>query len=343
VTAAAALLGAAAVLLLTATAGPARAEGTTAPPAADAPHALCRLTDPRLPELSGLVVSGDKMLAIDDGGDRITVYVLDTACRVVDARTADVDPYDPEDLALGRDGTVWLADTGDNNTQRATVALLALRPDGTTAVYRLSYPDGPHDAESLLLAPDGTPYVVTKDVTGHSGVYRPVSAPVDGGTVALAKVAALAFGATGTPGGPVGPASALLATGGAVSPDGRLVAVRTYTDAYLWPLTGSDVPAALARTPVRIPLPASPQGEAIAFAADGRHLVVAGEGLPGDVTVVPLPADLVPAAATAATGATAGTAGGGHAGVPTVTAGVIAAVAATLAVWIGGKLRRRHP
>ena len=44
----------------------------------------------------------------------------------------------------------------------------------------MTYPDGPHDAESLLLAPDGTPYIVTKEVLGDSGVYRPDAALVGG-------------------------------------------------------------------------------------------------------------------------------------------------------------------
>ena len=89
---------------------------------------MCRLTDERLPELSGLVVAGDRMLAMNDGGDRLTVYALDIGCRVVAARSTAVDPYDPEDLAVGADGTVWFADTGDNRTDRPTVALLAMRP-----------------------------------------------------------------------------------------------------------------------------------------------------------------------------------------------------------------------
>jgi hypothetical protein len=308
-----------------------------APPAGT--RTLCRLTDPRLPELSGLVVAGDKMFAMNDGGDRLTVYVLDSACQVVDTRTAVVDPYDPEDLAVGADGTIWFSDTGDNLAQRATVALLAMHPDGTTGIYRLTYPDGPHDAESLLLAPDGTPYVVTKEVLGASGVYRPTGALVNGGTIAMGKVSTVTFALTGTPGGPVGRAGQLMATGGAVSGDGKYVALRTYTDAYVWALTGSDVAAALAGKPERIALPEAPQGEAVSFSADNRSLVVAGEGVPGDVTVVPLgdapvPAGTSPAADTVAAG--------GHAGVPTVTAGVIAVVAATLLVWIGGKFRRRR-
>jgi hypothetical protein len=290
--------------------------------------------------LSGLVVAGDKMFAMNDGGDRLTVYVLDSACQVVDVRTAAVDPYDPEDLAVGRDGTIWFSDTGDNLAQRATVALLALHPDGTTGVYRLTYPDGPHDAESLLLAPDGTPYIVTKEVLGVSGVYRPTAALVNGGTVALGKVSTLTFSLTGTPGGPVGRAGELMATGGAVSVDGKMLALRTYTDAYVWALTGSNVAGALAAKPERIALPDAPQGEAVSFSADNRSLVVAGEGVPGDVTVVPLGDG--PLAAGTSPAADSVVASGGHAGVPTATAGLIAVVTATLLVWIGSKFRRRR-
>jgi hypothetical protein len=317
------------------------ASGSSAAPRTPVPGArtLCTVTDARLPELSGLVVTGSRMLAMNDGGDRLTVYVLDSACRVVGVRSAAVDPYDPEDLAVGADGTVWLADTGDNLVQRRTVALLALRRDGSTAVYRLTYPDGPHDAEALLLPPDGTPYLVTKEVLGNSGVYRPTRGLVDGRTVPMAKVASLRLTLTGTPGGPVGRAGELMVTGGAVSPDGRLLALRTYTDAYIWRLAGSDVPRALAAKPERIALPPARQGEAISFAGDGR-LVVGTEGLPGAVTAVPVPAALRPAAKSAHHSAEP--AAGAHAGVPAVAAGIVAAVTAALLVWVGGMLRRRR-
>src|SRR3954451_7787729 len=88
-----------------------------------------------------------------------------------------------------------------------------------------------------------------------------------------------------------------MATGGAVARDGRHLAVRTYTDAYVWPLTGSDVAGALAGRPVRVPLPDSPQGEAISFTADSRQLVVGSEGSPSALTVVPVPAAAAPAVA----------------------------------------------
>ena len=307
------------------------------------PAVQCQITDPRLGELSGLVAVEDGILAMNDGGNELAVYLLDAACQVVDAHTAAVDPYDPEDMAVAANGAVWLADTGDNDATRTTVALLELRPDGSTSVYRVTYPDGPHDAEALLLAPDGTPYVVTKELLGASGVYRPASALSDGGTVALAKVAAVNMTFTGTAGGPVGQAGQLLVTGGAVAADGRHLALRTYTDAYVWPLAGSDIPAALAGTPVRVPLPESPQGEAISFTADGRQLLVASEGSPSALSVVPIPAagTGAPAAPTAA-GATPSLTDFTSSGLSPITTGIIAAVVATLAVWFGGLFRRRH-
>src|SRR5207237_1742002 len=75
-----------------------------------------------------------------------------------------------------------------------------------------------------------------------------------------------------TQGGPVGSFGSVLVTGGATSADGTVVALRTYTDAYLYAAPDGDVPAALQRTPMRIPLPGEKQGEAIAFDPDGTLL-----------------------------------------------------------------------
>jgi hypothetical protein len=315
---------------------PALAEDSAA-----APAALCQITDPRLAELSGMVAVDGGVLAMNDGGEALAVHLLDADCQVVDTHGAAIDPYDPEDMAVAADGTVWLADTGDNNSTRTTVALLALRPDGSTGVFRLTYPDGPHDAEALLLAPDGTPYLVTKEVLGASGVYSPASALVDGRTVALARVAGVSMTLTGTPGGPVGRAGQLLVTGGAVSADGRHLALRTYTDAYVWPLAGNDVVGALAADPAVIPLPDSPQGEAISFAADGQGLLVASEGLPSDLTRVPLAPEVVAAPQPAAESAVPSFSDLTRSGLSPWTSALIAASVATVVVWIGGWLRRR--
>ena len=78
---------------------------------------------------------------------------------------------------------------------------------------------------------------------------------------------------TDTPGGPVpGIVGSVTVTGAATSADGTAVALRTYTDAYLFPLPDGDVAARFAAKPVRVPLPDEAQGEAIAFEPDGSLL-----------------------------------------------------------------------
>lgn len=202
--------------------------------------------------------------------------------------TDSIDPYDVEDLARAADGTFWLADTGDNSLNRSTVALERIRPDGSATLFRLTYPDGPHDAEALLLMPSGEMYIATKEPL-TSNIYTPVGPLSESAPTALRRVASIGLLPTGTAGGPVGTAGQVVVTGGAVSPDGHSVALRTYTDAYVWAVPSGDVAAALrSGQRERIALPPTAQGEGIAFAADGRSLLTSTEKLPGPVQVIPL-------------------------------------------------------
>jgi hypothetical protein len=254
-------------LLLLVTAGPA-----SAGPAV--PVALCTVSDQRLEELSGLASDGDRLFAINDSDNGgIAVQVLNRGCEVQDTITAPVNPFDVEDLALAPDGKLWLSDTGDNNRSRETVALHVVSQDGSAALYRLTYPDGKHDAEALLLDGKGVPYVVTKEPIGSALVYRPTGPLVAGATTPMEQVATVAIAGTDTPGGPLQSSVVTrTVTGGAVSRDGTVVALRTYTDAYLFPVPNGDLVAALKSDPVRVPLPNEEQGEAIAFDADGTLL-----------------------------------------------------------------------
>lgn len=313
------------------------------------PRDVCTIDDDRLPELSGLAADEEQWYAVNDGGTQIEIYVLGKDCAVREVIGHPTDPYDVEDMALASDGTLWLGDTGDNRKQRDTVALHAVRPDGTATLYRLTYPDGQHDAEALLLDRAGTPYIITKHVVGSSEVYRPSGPLTSPGPTPLEHVGSLRVSATDTEGGPVGRVGSMLITGAASSADGSVIAVRTYTDAYLYPVTGDDIPAALAKQPVRVPLPGEEQGEAIAFEPDGT-LLSASEGVGNPVRAVPGAAGLVdrddedstesapqgdePAAAS-------GVGGEGESEFP-VVAGIAVAVVLAGGVLLGvGRLRRR--
>lgn len=292
----------------------------------------CTVSDPRIAESSGLVVDGSRLLTVNDGGDSLQVFVLDASCQVTSVVSASIDPYDVEDLARAADGTLWLADVGDNGLDRSTVAMEALRKDGQAVLFRFSYPDGPHDAEALLLDSAGRPFIVTKDPIGRAGIYTPAAPPSPSAPTALDRVGDFRLTPTGSPGGPIGAIGQVTVTGAAVSPDGALVAVRTYTDAYVYAVPDGDVVAALAGTPVRVRLPASPQGEAIAFGANGRDLVVTSEGSPFPVTVLPaVPAAVAtsgPAGAEtrSSPGASRDSASGNSTATDLLVAGVLAAV-----------------
>ncbi|MCE3553812.1 esterase-like activity of phytase family protein [Pseudonocardia sp. RS11V-5] len=239
------------------------------------PEDRCTVTDRRLLELSGLAVdAGGEIWAMSDGGSRVALYRLDPdTCAIVGTRTAALDPYDAEDLAIAPDGAFWVADTGDNDRARATVALLVLPPDGAPRVHRLTYPDGPHDAEAVLIGTDDVPVIVTKEVTGTAGVYRPVGPLAEPGPTPLMRAGSVGFPRSETRGGPIGSLGAFTVTGGATSTGREVVALRTYTDAWLYRVPPSgDVVAALQGTPVQVPLPDEPQGEAVAFLPDGTLL-----------------------------------------------------------------------
>lgn len=330
-----AFLACSALLLGTVLVGPSAA-------AAGGPVSRCAIEDERIPELSGLAADGERWYAVNDGGSSVVVFVLDRSCSVTRTIRGAGDPYDVEDLARAADGALWLADIGDNGLDRRTVALHRLDEDGGSTLYRMTYPDGPHDAEALLLSTDGVPHIVTKNIVGESGVYRPVSALRAPGPTRLERVGGIALTGTDTRGGPIGGTGSVTVTGGAVGADGTVVALRTYTDAYLYPAPDGDVVAALRREPVRVPLAGEPQGEAVAFEPDGT-LLSASEGVGEPVRAVPGAAGRVRAAAAdAADPGAAGPVAEKPAGIPAaaLAAALAAAVAAAGVLLAAGRWRR---
>ncbi len=255
-------------------------------------------TDPRIDESSGLATSTDGRLVYthNDSGDTARFFAVG-----LDGRTRttyvlpDVQARDWEDMARGPDEKgrpcLWLADIGDNYARRDRGILVhrvrepraTPREEVTTeppTSFRLLYPDGPGDAEGLMVHPrTGRLYVVTKPLAGPAQVYAAPEVLDSKGPNRLERVAQAAVEATGTPGGPgIGGLANLLVTAAAIAPDGSRVAVRTYTDLYEWTVRGDDVAGAFAGQPTVTPLPETRQGEGLAYAPDGRSVLVSTEG-----------------------------------------------------------------
>jgi hypothetical protein len=283
-------------LLLAATTAAALAAPSTA---ASPDPLLCNLTDDRITESSGVVVSSTsdrRLFTHNDSGDDARFFAIDDRCDTTATYAlTGVDSDDWEDVARGPgangEPVLWFGDIGDNAMMREQIAVYRVaeprpgRAGGQTqevasTAFTLRYEDRAHDAETLLADPrTGQLFVVTKTYFGAALVYAaPMELRADEVNV-LTRVGELLLTPTGTPGGPFGPFGQLSTTGGDVSPSGDRVVIRTYSDAYEWVVDG-DLGEALTLTAPRTvtALPATAQGEAVTYSHDGRTLIVTSEG-----------------------------------------------------------------
>ena len=139
---------------------------------------------------------------------------------------------DWEDVEVGpcpQGSCIYIGDIGDNSARRREVFIYRVpEPDSGAKVttraesMRVSYPDGPRDAEALIVLPDGKLFIVSKGELGPVALYRVPQAFENGAAVRLERVATL-MEARGGKG--VGRQDRV--TGASSSPDGRWIVLRT--------------------------------------------------------------------------------------------------------------------
>lgn len=252
------------------------------PPATDA----CRPAGPLVnidgvPEASGVAAGRthpDRLWVSNDSGHQPELTSLDTRGAVTGRlRLTGATLEDWEALTIGpcpSGSCLYVGDIGDNDAKRRRVTIYRVpEPDsasGTAAAEAIhaSYPDGAHDAETLLVAPDGTLHIVTKGDTGPIALYKFPRELNGGAEVKLERVGQPLSAKTDKRG---------RVTDGAVSPDGQWVVLRTNT--HLTFYRSADFFAGQWREAKRVDLSvlAEPQGEAVALAA-GNVVFVVGEG-----------------------------------------------------------------
>lgn len=244
---------------------------------------LATISDPAIAEASGIGASTKNpgiFWVHNDSGDTARTFAVDSKGALRATVSFDtVKPTDIEDMAIEDDGAssnLYFGDIGDNGEARAslTVHRVAEPKLGTGAAETLTvtsekmtvvYPDGPHNAETLLFDPiDKVLLIFTKRSGGPAAFHR-IGAFAAGTKATTKKIAEFTFD---------------LATGGEISRDGKYIAIRNYTNVgYLWVRApGESLDDALARAPCKIPIATEAQGEAFDFLPDRAGYVTTTEG-----------------------------------------------------------------
>lgn len=292
---------------------------------------VSRIDDVRITESSGLAVSTehkDLAYTINDSGSTSTVFAIRVSTGDVVGMTIVRDPnfnwLDAEALAL-RDGTLWVADTGDNFLQRTDAALYALDepgPGNHTVVprrYAVTYEDGPQNVEAIAVPPKAGRILLMSKLSAGGLVHRlPAKLRENGANVATPTSRA-------TPG---------FTTDATFTADGRHVLVRNYGaaqlhDAETWDLIRTDV------------LPDQQLGETIALEDSERSYLIGSEGLNSTLLRIAFDTDAATPSPTTAPDASSGEQQKEGTGVSFGTIGLLGGLIALVAMILLARRRSR--
>lgn len=239
----------------------------------------------QLSECSGIVASGknpDVLWVHNDSGDSPRIFAINSKADLLGTYTiTGARARDWEDIAVGpgpdpNETYLYVGDIGDNEARYADVAVYRVPEPNVDAASRfgtkathaadvitLRYPDGPRDAETLLVDPlTGDIYIIAKRAL-FVKVYRATYPQSTKHVTKTEKVATLPWG---------------FAVAGDVSPDGRRVIVRGMFNASMWDRpAGKPLWRAFAGSQTHLPLAKERQGEGICFDHKGRGYFTIGE------------------------------------------------------------------
>lgn len=257
-----------------------------------APVALGKAEPSTLSTLSGLVASraqpGVLYAHADRSGPRF--FALTKAGHTLgDFSLSGVQATDWEDCAIGpgpvAGSYLYFGDIGDNaarpgtgsgraeiqvyRVREPTVLLTQASMQQNIADFqrmRFTYPDRPHDSETLMIDPANGDYlIVTREADGSAVVFHaPGSTPPDTPKV-LSRLASFQIGAEG-------------ANAGDISPTGDRALVRSYQAALLFVRApGTTWAMAFGTMPRSLAVANEAQSEGATFGADGRSWLSSGE------------------------------------------------------------------
>lgn len=257
-----------------------------------------------LNEISGITMSGNRGVFAwvhNDSGDTSRIFGIGKKGTLITTlyfegiekgRTV----RDCEDIASGKGASgnerfLYLGDIGDNGARRSSItvyrapepATLKATMHITVSPVILQYPDGPRDAETLMIDNvDRLLYIVSKrDDT--VAVYTVPLSWTKGDTITLQKRSSLFF---------PGFRPQKWVVSGDISWNGQQVLIKTLQKVYYWKRAAQEpIWKTLQRPPRELPYQLEKQGEAICFntAADGYYTVSEGEKQPVNFYKLVLP------------------------------------------------------
>jgi hypothetical protein len=269
---------------------------------AHGPRETGRIRVRNLGEVSGLAVSrqNPEVIWLHNDGDEKQVFAVTTAGQLIARVRVDVPMTDVEDMAIGpgpEKGVdyLYVGDIGDNESSRQEIRLIrfaepALRTGRDKKLdasgveqFRFRYPDGPHDAEALLVDPTtGDVFIVVKE-ENRSRLYRV-------GEDRLKTDAPIALEL-------VGYLNVDDVSAGDISPQGDLIILRDEDRGWIWSRpSGSSVADSFKRAPRPVLVRAAGQaqnGEAVGFTPDGNSYYTVSEGDQEAIVIFPVPAGVV--------------------------------------------------
>jgi hypothetical protein len=221
------------------------------------------------------------LLSHNDGGHEATIFALGLDGSLIgEVPLEGARNRDWEDIATApceEEACIYVADIGDNELVRNRIVLYRLRDtgvyDGTPRradTFPMILPDGPRDMESVFVLPGEEVFFISKGRSHAVTLYRYPPPLRAGETVALEAVQTFSEGRLSIP---------RQVTGADASPDGNLVAIRSY-EALSFFRTVEGRLAAIEGGKVMLRTLNEAQGEAVGLGNDGR-VVLTSEGVFG--------------------------------------------------------------
>lgn len=260
------------------------------------------LEDKRLNESSGLAMGvrdPSVFWTMNDSGGEPCVFAIDRSGKTrAKVRVRDAANFDWEDIASGKDEqgapALFIGDIGDNLFIRASIQVYQIPEPEISApgqpvreietaapkLWRANYPDGKHNAESLLVHPlTRRLYILTKSDDGRCALYAFPQTLQPKVSMVLEKVADLAFPSLIRVG--KRPHDNCMTTGADFAPDGSRMVAATYSSLYEWLLPKEkSLAEALKEAPARIEPELLRQVEGVCYDSDSLTLWIISEHLP---------------------------------------------------------------